>query len=196
MMLDWPDDTFVEQLPTPAFTAAVIFSLSFLMVHNVDLGGSSTLQMAAVNFPPSYLLKIAIFCSKVIDFRAFFLPGASLALTPHFGAMMHKRSLHKNTQEDDRENTNNAQKSIREQMHKAREGRLKETHTSCLLPPFAPPTSQHISYITTYQNAYVWVGSACWVDSPVFGFSFSALRRLSLTCTQKLRTVYLIMHYK
>ena len=25
MMLDWPDDTFVEQLPAPAFTAAIIF---------------------------------------------------------------------------------------------------------------------------------------------------------------------------
>ena len=38
MMLNWPDDTFVEPLLAPAFTAAVNFSLPFLMVLNVDSG--------------------------------------------------------------------------------------------------------------------------------------------------------------
>ena len=94
MMLDWPDDTFVKPLPAPAFTDAVIFSLSFLMVLNVDSGRLGAFLMVAIDSPPSYLLKMPIFCSKVIDFSAFFLPGASLALRSRFGAMMHKRSLH------------------------------------------------------------------------------------------------------
>ena len=87
MMLDWPDDTFIEPLPAPAFTAAIIFSLSFLMVHNSDSGRLSAFLMAAVDSPLSYLL-ISIFCS-VIDFLAFFLLGASLALRSCFGTMIH-----------------------------------------------------------------------------------------------------------
>ena len=43
-MLDWPDDTLVEQLPAPAFTADIIFSLTFLMVHNVFLGRLTLLR--------------------------------------------------------------------------------------------------------------------------------------------------------
>ena len=60
---------------------------------NVDSGRLSVFLMMAIN-SLLYLLKIFIFCSKVIDFLAFFLPGASLALRSHFGAMMHKLSLH------------------------------------------------------------------------------------------------------
>ena len=70
-MLDWPGDTLAEQLPAPDFTAAVIFSLSFLMVQNVDSGRLSSLRMAAVDSPQSYLLKISIFCSMMINFLAF-----------------------------------------------------------------------------------------------------------------------------
>ena len=49
-----------------------------------------------------------------------------------------------------------------------------ETHALCLLPPLAPPTSQHPSYVTAHPNTYTWFGCACRVYSPVFGFSFSA----------------------
>ena len=89
MMLDWPDDTFIAQLLAPAFMVAVIFSLSFLIVHNVDSGRLSELRMAAVDSPLSYFLKISTFYSNVIDFLAFSLPGVSLSLRSCFGAMMH-----------------------------------------------------------------------------------------------------------
>ena len=139
MMLDWPDDTFAEQLPAPAFTAAVIISLSFLMVRNVDSGRLSTLRMAAVDSPLLYLLKISIFCSKVINSLAIFLPRASLSLRSHFGARCTN------------DHCTNCAKTLRwtrtrEHVHAAgrtaRERRLRETHTSCLLHPLPPPKSQ------------------------------------------------------
>ena len=65
------------KLSAPTFTADVIFSLSFLIVRNILSGRLSTFLISAVNFPVSYLLNISIFCSRVIDFLAFFLPGAS-----------------------------------------------------------------------------------------------------------------------
>ena len=109
--------------------------------------------MVTVDSPLSYLLKISIFCSRVIDL-AFFLPGASFSPWSCFGAMLHKRSLHKkalnhctNTKEDDRQNTNNAQYV---QEHKRT--RLRGTNnsgrrdaesdpSSALVTPLPPPTS-------------------------------------------------------
>ena len=78
-------ETLVEQLPAPAFTAAIIFSLSFLIVCNVDSRRLSTLQTAAVDSSLSYLLRISIFCSRVIDFLAYFLPGTSFSLDHALG---------------------------------------------------------------------------------------------------------------
>ena len=116
-MVDWPDNTLVEQLPASAFTAAVIFSLSFLIVCNILLGRLSELRMAAVDSPLSYLLNMSMFCSRVIDFLAFFLPGESFSFRSCFLAMMHKRSQKHctNTKENDRKNPSNAvYKSTRE----------------------------------------------------------------------------------
>ena len=89
--------------------------------------------MAAVDSPLSYLFKISIFCSKVIDFLDFFLQGASLALRSCFGTMMHKQSLrtmHVITAQNTREHVYNSRRR--------KAGR--DSHIVFVIPP---PTSPH-----------------------------------------------------
>ena len=134
----------------PALKAAVIFSLSFLTVCNTLSRRSSVLRMSAVYAPLLYLLRISIFCSMVMDFLDFFLPEASFSLRSRFGAMMHKKKKKKkhctNTNEDDRENTNNvAYMSTRGHVYVVVAQREKDaaqqTQALRLLSPLPPPTA-------------------------------------------------------
>ena len=141
----------------------------------------------------NFKMKIAFFCSKVIDFLAFFLPGASLSLRSCFGAMTHKRSLQKITKKNNREtqkqHTRARENTCMWQAEQREKGdRERPMHLACYPP--SPCLCNSVSYITAHSNAYAWVGCACWVDSAVFGFlflAFSALCRLSLTCARKTR---------
>ena len=91
MKVDCPNDTLVAEAPAPASKAARIFSLSFLIVHNVDSGMLTASVMALVDSPLSYLLIISTFCSIVHVFLLIFLArGASFLLKSHLGAVMHK----------------------------------------------------------------------------------------------------------
>ena len=88
MKVDCPDDTLVAEAPAPALKAAMIFSLSFLIVRNVNSGRLSARLM---DFPLSYLLIILTFCAIVIVFLLIFMAGGvSFLLKSRLGAMMHK----------------------------------------------------------------------------------------------------------
>ena len=163
-MVDWPDDTLVEQLPAPAFTAALIFSLSFLIVCNMDSARLSAFLMAAVDSP---------------------LWGHDAQRS-----LKKKKNHCKNTKEDDRENVNKAAYEHKRKRIRGRgtvgEGRLMLPQALHLLSPLPLPTSQRPSDVTVHSNASAWVTSTCRFDLVVFGFSaFMVLCRLTLMRGQK-----------
>ena len=148
-MINWPDDTLVEQLPAPAFTIAGIFSLSFLIIRNIDSGGLSALRMVDVNSPLSYLLKISICYPRVIDFLTFFLPGAFFSLGSCFGATIHMiiaQKKHKITAKTLRrtiENANYVREHKRTCLHGRSNSRRRDAERDLSAVLVTPPPPHH-----------------------------------------------------